>query len=205
MSTGHSSEYEEKTQSDSPLGEQETQRPQKSGKQVREEPINLRELHASPLAMQCFEHQSCYEFCQKVVEVQFHDEMACLFVLHLHGHQAILASVTFTLTPETISLVACIPNIGEPWHKKQHIGRQHYEPYIKPNFLRKLKRVFPFRYVKDEYAPLMRLIMKYFSCEGRFSRLYAYHIRLLMHFTRVWMMNIPYFICQNIERMTTFI
>ena len=47
--------------------------------------------------------------------------------------------------------------------------------------------------------------MKYFSCEGRFSRLYAYHIRLLMHFTRVWMMNILYFICQNIERMTTLV
>ena len=50
----------------------------------------------------------------------------------------------------------------------------------------------------------MKLIMKYFRCEGRFSRLYAYHIRLRMHFTRVRMMNIPYFICRNIERMNTF-
>ena len=50
----------------------------------------------------------------------------------------------------------------------------------------------------------MKLIMKYFSCEGRFSHLYAYHIRLLMHFTRVRMMNIQYFICRNIERMNTF-
>ena len=50
----------------------------------------------------------------------------------------------------------------------------------------------------------MKLIMKYFSCEGRFSHLYSYHIRLLMHFTRVRMMNIPYFICRNIERMNTF-
>jgi len=70
--------------------------------------------------------------------------------------------------------------------------------------LRHLTRVFPFRYLKDEYAPLMKLIMKYFSCEGRFSRLYAYHIRLLMHFTRVWMMNLPFFICRNIERMNNF-
>ena len=47
--------------------------------------------------------------------------------------------------------------------------------------------------------------MNYFSCEGRFSRLYAYHIRLLMHFTRVRMMNILYFIFRNIERMTTLV
>lgn len=49
--------------------------------------------------------------------------------------------------------------------------------------------------------PLMKLIIKYFTCEGRFSKLYAYHIRLLLHFTRVRMMSIPYFICKNVERM----
>jgi len=205
MSSGHSSEYEVETESDSPLREQESRRPRKSGRHVREEPITLIELHASPLTMQCFEHQSCYEFCQKVTEVQFHHELAHLFVLHLHGDQVTLAGVTFTLTPETVSLATGIPNIGEPWHKKQHIDRHNYEPYIKPNCLRQLKRVFPFRYLKDEYVPLMRLIMKYFSCEGRFSLLYAYHIRLLMHFTRVRMMNLPYFICRNIERMTTLV
>jgi len=47
--------------------------------------------------------------------------------------------------------------------------------------------------------------MKYFNCEGRFSRLYAYHIKLLMHFTKLRMMNISYFIFQNIERMTTIV
>ncbi len=87
-------------------------------------------------------------------------------MLHLHGDQATLVGVTFTLTQESISLVIDIPNIGEPWNKRQKIDRQYYEPYIKPTFLRKLKRVFPFRYLNDEYAPLMKLIIKYFSYEG---------------------------------------
>ena len=52
---------------------------------------------------------------------------------------------------------------------------------------------------------MMKLIIRYFNCEGRFSRLYAYHIRLLMHFTRVRMMNLPYFMCRNIEKMTTLV
>ena len=119
MSSGHSSDYEAETESDSPLREQESWRPRKSGKHVREEPITLRALHACPLAMQCFEHQSCYEFCQKVTEVQFHYELGLLFVLHLHGDQVTLAGVTFTLTPETVSLATGIPNIGEPRHKKK--------------------------------------------------------------------------------------
>jgi len=76
MFSGHSFEYEAETKSDSPLREQEPRRPRKSGKHVMEEPITLIELHACPLAMQCFEHQYCYEFCQNVEEVQFHHELA---------------------------------------------------------------------------------------------------------------------------------
>ena len=85
------------------------------------------------------------------------------------------------------------------------MDRAYYEPYIKPGYLRQLNRVFQFNFLKESYVPLMKLIIRYISCEGRFSRLYAYHIWLLMHFTRVWMMNIPYFMCHNIERMIVLV
>jgi len=140
-----------------------------------------------------------------VARVQYHHELARLFVLHLHNGQTTLSSVTFTLTPKSISLANEIPNVRERWNKRQKIDKEHYEPYIKPSYLRQLSRVFPFRYLKNSYAPLMKLIMKYFSCEGQFCRLYAYHIILLMHFTRVRMMNLPYFMCQNFEKMTTLV
>ena len=51
----------------------------------------------------------------------------------------------------------------------------------------------------------MKIIVKYFTCEGRFSRLYAYHIRLLMHFTRVRMMDLPFFMFQNIEKIAHYV
>ena len=161
MASDPSYDYEEEIQSDSPREGHAPRRPHRGGKHIREEPTTLTKLQACPLAISCFQHQSCYEFCEKVASIQFHHELAHLFVLHLHGDQATLAGVTFTLTPETISLATGIPNIGEPWNKRQKIDRQHYEPYIKPGFLRQLKRVFPFRFLKDEYAPLMKLIMKY--------------------------------------------
>jgi len=205
MASDPSYDYEEETHSDSPTEGHAPRRPHRGGKHIREEPTTLPELQARPLAISCFQHQSCYEFCEKVASIKFHHELACLFVLHLHGDQATLAGVTFTLTLESISLATDIPNIREQWNKRQKIDQQHYEPYILSDLLRQLKRVFPFRYLKDEYAPLMKLIMKYFSYEGRFSCSYAYHIRLLMHYTQVGMMNIPYFMCRNIEKMTTLV
>ena len=112
-----------------------------------------------------------------------------------------LAGINFTLSPAIIAEETKMPDVGERRNKRQNISKQNYEPYIKARYHNQFGRVFPFKFLEDRYVPLMKLIIKYFTCEGRFSRLYAYHIRLLMHFTRVKMMSIPYFICKNIERM----
>jgi len=111
MSSDHSSNYEEETHSDSPTEERAPRRPHKSGIHVREEPTTLTELQACPFTISCFRFQSCYEFCEKVANVQFHHELARLFVLHLHGAEVTLAGVTFTLTPDSISSATIMPNI----------------------------------------------------------------------------------------------
>ena len=64
------------------------------------------------------------------------------------------------------------------------------------------KSIFPFSHFLERYAPMMRVIMKYFTCEGRFSRLYSYHIRFLMHFTRVKMLHLPYYLYRSIDKMS---
>ena len=186
-------ERDEETVSDSSQEIHAPRKPHKRGKHIREEPTTLKELLASPLVVACFKHQSFYQFCEMVERVKYHHELARLFVLHLHSGQIDLAGVIFTLTPETIAEATGILNVGEQWNKGQLEDREHYEPYIKAGYQKQINRVFPFRYLQDTYAPLMKLIIKYFSCEGRFSHLYTYHVRLLMHFTRVTMMNIPYF------------
>ena len=177
----------------------------KGGRHVREEPTSLAQLQACPLAMDCFRYQSCFEYCERISQIQHHRELVHLFVLHLQDGHVNLAGVNFTLSPEIIAQATGIPNVGEEWSKRQQLDRFHYEPYIKPGCMRHLTAVFPFRFLRDEYAPLMKLIIRYFSCEGGFSRLYAYHVRLLMHFTRVRMMNIPFFMCRNIERMVPLV
>ena len=155
----------------------------------------MAQLQACPLAMTCFQQHSCFRYCELISQIQHHQDLVRLVVLHLYDGPVNLAGVNFTLTPETISQATGIPNIGEEWNKRQQLDRAYYEPYIRPGYLRQLSRVFPFRFLKESYAPLMKLIIRYFSYDGRFSRLYAYHIRLLMHFTRVRLMNIPYFMC----------
>jgi len=124
-----------------------------------------------------------------------------LFIIKIQDNQVTLAGITFTFSAAIILATTRILEVGEKWFKKGEIEAHFYEPFIKPRYKSEIKGYFPFSYLLDRYAPMMRIIMKYFSCEGRFSRVYSYHIRLLMHFTRVKMLNIPYYIFRSVEKM----
>lgn len=161
----------------------------------------MTELLAFPLATTCFRCQSFFEFCEMAERVKYHHELARQFVINMENNVVHLAGINFTLSPAIIVEATRMPDVGEKWNKRRNVRKQHYEPYIKAKYHGKLSRVFTFKFLEDRHVPLMKLIIKYFTCEGRFSRLYAYHIRLLMHFTKARMMSIPYFICKNIESM----
>ena len=44
--------------------EREERRPHKGGRIIRFEPTNTRELMASPMAVTCFKHVGCFDFCE---------------------------------------------------------------------------------------------------------------------------------------------
>ena len=95
--------------------------------------------------------------------------------------------------------------MGERWFKQENLDPSYYEPYLKPRYKDDKKSIFPFSHLLDQYAPMMKIIMKYFICEGRFSRLYSYHIRLLMHFTIFRMLHLPYYIFHDIDKMALIV
>ena len=165
------------------------------------EPTNNKELMASPMAVTCFKYVGCFEFCERIQRVQHHPILSRLFISNLHENQVTLAGVTFTVSTTIIVASTRILNVGEKWYKEKDLENHYYEPYIKPRYKNEVNKVFHFSYLLDRYSPMMKIIMKYFSCEGRFFRLYTYLMQLLMHFTRVKILNIPYYIFKNIYKM----
>ena len=106
------------------------------------------------------------------------------------------------MSTNAIAAAIGIPSVGERWFKQANLDMSYYEPYLKPRYKDHKKPIFPFSHFLERYVPMMKIIMKYFTCEGRFFRLYSYHIRLLMHFTRVRMLHLPYYIFRSIDKMT---
>ena len=105
------------------------------------------------------------------------------------------------MSTNSIAAATWIPSVAEMWFKQANLDMSYYERYLKPRYKDHKKSIFPFCHLLDQYVPMMRIIMKYFTCEGCFSGLYSYHIGLLMHFTTVRMLHFPYYIFRNIDKM----
>ena len=143
----------------------------KGGKINRFEPINTREIMASSLTVSCFKHMGCFEFCERVQQVQNHLELTRLFIINLHDKQANLVGVNFEMSTNAIAAATGIPIVGERWFKKGNLDMIYFKPYLKPRYKDHNKSIFPFSHLLYRYVPMMRIIMKYFTCEGRFSHL----------------------------------
>jgi hypothetical protein len=53
----------------------------------------------------------------------------------------------------------------------------------------------------EPFEKLLKIIPKYFTCEGRFDKVHQYHIRLLMHFIGRSHLNLPFFLCRSLAKM----
>ena len=125
------------------------------------------EITSSPMIFKCFQNVGCFQFCEKVKQVQSHLELTRLFVLNPHNKQANLAGVDFELSSDTIAQATGLPDVGEKWFKRENLDMSFYEPFLKPRYKEGCKTIFPFSHLLERYAPVMKVIMKYFTCEGR--------------------------------------
>ena len=141
----------------------------RSGYHNRYEPITTQEVNESPSVLFNFHEVGCLEFCQKVQEVKSHLPLTHLFALRLQGKHVHLAGLDFKLSPRAISKATKIPYIGEKWFKQTYLDLNHYKPFLKPDHQDACKAIFHFSHLLTSYAPLMRVIIKYFTSEGRFS------------------------------------
>jgi hypothetical protein len=53
----------------------------------------------------------------------------------------------------------------------------------------------------EGFDKMLRVIQRYFTCEGRFNMIYQYHIRLLFHFIGKYLMNLPFYLFRSIKKI----
>ena len=63
----------------------------------------------------------------------------------------------------------------------------------------------PRYFLLESHSDLLRVIQRFFTCEGIFNRVYQYHIRILMPFTGKKPLTLPYYLFKSLGRMDDII
>jgi hypothetical protein len=92
---------------------------------------------------------------------------------------------------------------GERWWKKEHVVTDFVNQFLlldkqNPDW----RRGIPRSWVRPEWHTALVVIHKYITCKGRFSLIYIYHIRILMHLNGDYLLNLPYFLLKRLTKMS---
>jgi hypothetical protein len=63
------------------------------------------------------------------------------------------------------------------------------------------KKDIPMSYLEPKWQSLLKAILVYVTCEGRYNRVMFYHFKLLNHFTGREPINLPYFFHKTLTKM----
>jgi hypothetical protein len=112
----------------------------------------------------------------------------------------------FEVIEASISAARGIPISGEKWFKSMDLSSDYAKYLFKAKYQGNgFSESMPRSQLIEQFDRILKIIERYFTCEGRFNTLYEYHIRLLVHFTCKVEMNIPYYLLRCIGLISDMI
>ena len=82
-----------------------------------------------------------------------------------------VGDITLHLKEEFISWSIGLPRVGECWYKGKHVKNDDWKEFLTPaNQKMKYKCGFPSRLLKKKWNSLLKLIIRYVTCEGQLSQ-----------------------------------
>jgi hypothetical protein len=176
----------------------------KGGKVVRTEPVDMHLFETKPMAREVFKRVGGLSFCQNMP--RGHPEVTRQFELHFDGLKTKVWDLEFEVTEASISTPTKIPIIGEKWFKAMDLNVAYAKDLLKPEHQAgNLSKGVARNHTIEQFDNILRIIQRYFTCEGRFNTLYQYHLGILLHFIGKLEMNIPYYLLRSIGKMSYMI
>jgi hypothetical protein len=143
---------------------------------VRTEPYDMHLFDSEPLIREVFQRVGYINFCQKMQ--RGHPEVVREFALNFDGTKTKVGILEFEVSELSISVATEIPNTGERWFKAMTLNVAFSKEFLKPKYQGdNLSKGVPINHMLEGFDKMLKVIQRYFTCEGRFNMIYQYHKR----------------------------
>ena len=128
--------------------------------------------------------------------------MAEAFSLSFDGSKAVIGMEEFLIDEALISEVIELPCTGEKWFKTTIPKDVEFRSYLKPEHRGMIwKKSVPSSWLEESWQQLLKAIVVYLTCEGRYNRAMIYHFKLMNHFTGNNPLNLPFYLHRSLGKM----
>lgn len=171
----------------------------RSGRCLRNEPEGLDVLLNKSEVERDFKQVGYWRFCEKLQGG--HMQVTKEFAFNFKGLNSKVGVLELPISLEVISAVTEIPRGQDRWFKNFKFDMTPCKEFLKPEFVdSNLNKLMSRSFVKDSYANLLTCIQRYFTCEGRYHKVYSYH-KLLLHFTGKISLDFPFYLFRSLVTM----
>jgi hypothetical protein len=155
-------------------------------------------------------HKDCMKILEQKQWLSFFEKfegfcegIALDFAYSFDGEKATVGNFTLRVTEDSLALIIGLPQTGEKYFKTKHFKDKSWVPFISRSRVASVnwKKGIPRSWLVHPWDELAYLIQKFITCEGRFSIIYLYHIKLLQHLRGDCEINMPYFLLQSLSKM----
>ena len=128
-------------------------------------------------------------------------EVTKLFAFSLKENVAQIGDFKFIIDEDKITEATKLPQTGEKWFKGRKVNKNKCQSLLLPfPASAKLKIGVSVRFLKPEWRAFYEILLKYVSCDGRFSHLHYYHLRLLLAL-KGCKLNLPFYLWQSLKNV----
>ena len=132
-------------------------------------------------------------------------EVTRVFALSLVDFQAEVGDLRFRVDERSVAVATGLSLTGERWFKYKRMDITEWRQLLKKpgqevSFCCGVAR----KYFKKEWRPVLDLIHRYLTYEGRLSSAYVYHLRMMSAFIG-FLLNLPYYLLQSLFKMSAAI
>jgi hypothetical protein len=172
----------------------------KAGLALRSEVDGVWYLEAHPEVAEFFKQTGVFAYCEKLTK--FHQQVADSFSISYDGRMAKVGKEEIIIDEATIVEYTGLPRSGDCWFKTTTPSNIEFRSYLLPVYKYLIwKKDIPMSYLEPKWQSLLKEILVYITCEGRYNRVMFYHFKLLNHFTGREPINLPYFFHKTLTKM----
>jgi len=173
----------------------------RSAPALRSELEGVKYLNAHPTVAQFFKQVGVFTYCEKLET--FHHQIAEAFATTYDGRVAKVGREEFIFDEAAIHEATGLPRSGECWFKTTNHESIEFRSYL----LEEHRGIIWNKSVKmvslePQWQALLRAIIVYVTCEGRYNRAMIYHFKLLNHFTGKTEINLPFYLHKALTKMS---